>query len=144
MVNSQVTSITPASHADRHRHGGADPLTGNVDINTLFAHGSCDVTLWKGVNHGAWTDIDVSSTVGNKISILILKILNNTAGVCSGALRAKGDTGSYDIWNKYAGGWRMDGGNGASVIFTLTDTDGIFQVKGGQTHCHLFGWINLE
>ena len=35
MVNSQVTSITPASHADRHRHGGADPLTGDVRVEGI-------------------------------------------------------------------------------------------------------------
>ena len=26
MVNSQVTSITPATHAPRHTPGGADPI----------------------------------------------------------------------------------------------------------------------
>ena len=35
MVDSQVTSITPATHADRHRHGGADPLTGDVRIDDV-------------------------------------------------------------------------------------------------------------
>ena len=33
MVNSQVTSITPAIHADRHSVGGADPL-----VNPLLLH----------------------------------------------------------------------------------------------------------
>lgn len=32
MVQSSSISITPANHADRHRHGGADPLTGDVRI----------------------------------------------------------------------------------------------------------------
>lgn len=33
MVKSQMTAITPATHADRHRHGAADPLTGDVRID---------------------------------------------------------------------------------------------------------------
>lgn len=35
MVKSFTTSITPAQHADRHRHGGADPLTGDVRIDPV-------------------------------------------------------------------------------------------------------------
>lgn len=35
MVESSMISITPATHADRHRTGGADPLTGDVGINGL-------------------------------------------------------------------------------------------------------------
>ena len=35
MVKSQCISITPATHADRHRHGGDDPLTGDVRIDAL-------------------------------------------------------------------------------------------------------------
>ena len=35
MVESQVVSITPAQHADAHRHGGTDPLTGDVRIDMI-------------------------------------------------------------------------------------------------------------
>jgi hypothetical protein len=36
MVQSQTTSITPSIHADTHRTGGTDPLTGVVGINSLM------------------------------------------------------------------------------------------------------------
>lgn len=35
MVESQVVSVTPATHADNHRTGGTDPLTGAVGINAM-------------------------------------------------------------------------------------------------------------
>lgn len=36
MVESHVISVTPAKHADEHRTGGTDPLTGAVGINSLM------------------------------------------------------------------------------------------------------------
>ena len=47
MVKSQSTSLTPANHADRHRHGGSDPITGDVRIDlqdhaTTHVHGAAD------------------------------------------------------------------------------------------------------
>lgn len=39
MVISQTTSITPSTHADTHRTGGTDPLTGAVGIDVI-PHGA--------------------------------------------------------------------------------------------------------
>lgn len=43
MVQSSTISITPATHADNHRTGGTDPLTGIVGINSLFVNAAKDI-----------------------------------------------------------------------------------------------------
>ena len=63
MVDSQVTSITPATHADRHRHGGADPLTGDVRIDDMFPSGG--IIMWSGAIvdiPSGWTICDGTSS----------------------------------------------------------------------------------
>ena len=91
MVQSQVVSITPAQHADAHRIGGTDPLTGAVGIDGLGL-------TWDGTEVvptnlvGAWTDIDLSAIVGAKRTLVILRVNNDAAATMTVGFRPKGDT----------------------------------------------------
>ena len=95
MVNSQVVSITAANHADEHRHGGDDPLTGDVRVDMLSADNH-DHVAFAGAAPTVWTDLDLSAIVGANHAIVALAI-TNTATTYTYAVRRNGDTDTYNI-----------------------------------------------
>ena len=84
MVNSQVTSITPATHADRHSVGGADPLiapllphhaqheTGGSDIVSVPAYIHHDYTADNAILHSNDTIRSVTVLAYQKFKEILL------------------------------------------------------------------------
>lgn len=130
MVNSQTTSITPATHADRHKHGGADPLTGDVRVDT-YMH--LDQVINNVIIPAAYTDIDVSTYIKPGQHMLFMKV------VCSAlsrvTIRPKGDVNEWLTDN-------VDVTAGAACVYCtageafhmiqVTDANGVIQVKGNN------------
>ena len=79
MVQSQVVSITPAQHADAHRIGGTDPLTGAVGIDAIPMAYDGTVIHSGVLTSPAWTEIDLSAIVGARRALVVLLVQNNAA-----------------------------------------------------------------
>ena len=142
MVDSQVTSITPATHADRHSVGGADPL-----VNPLLLHasrhelgGDDKITIGGGEDAtdvvggnltNGWADLDLSGVVGVQQCFVVLRITNASGGTHSVAARRKGNTGDINIgFSHDAASAKIYDGD-AGTIITTTDTSGVIQINGG-------------
>ena len=126
MVESQVISITAANHADEHRHGGDDPLTGDVRINILTD--GVITNVFTGASPVVWADLDLSAVVGAATRLVGLRI-KNTTGVDYVGFRTKGDTDTYLYNNNVPmgvqGGWNPQASY--MVYIVLTDVSGIVQ-----------------
>ena len=145
MVKSDTTSITPATHADRHSVGGVDPL-----VNPLLVHhtrhegGGDDVitivtekndVVFTGAAPGAWTDLDLSAYIPAGQHLVALGISETVTGAArSAAVRTNGDAVEYYQSNvDYIAGLQCCnfwGTANTAVLLVLTDTNGIIEWKG--------------
>jgi len=144
MVESQVTTLTPATHADRHVNGGVDPLiapllphhaqheAGGADP-VSFSGGSSATNMLPGAPVATtWTDLDLSSVVGSRKAFVLLRILNKAAGTRSLSVRAKGNAGTTDNSQISAGTCVVLEDDTAYVVGT-TDASGVIQYYAGST-----------
>lgn len=131
MVNSQTTSITPAHHADRHRHGGADPLTGDVRIDSISGSMiSADVEIFaSGAVPTAFADLDLSTWVGARECLVVLHL--SLGGTRYFTFIPKGDA---EVPPSATGGSSSRGGTDGSAVSATyeaivckTDASGIIR-----------------
>ena len=76
MVKSSITSITPAQHADKHLHGGTDPLVGDVRIDGMDRFDTMTLltrttgTIYQNTSdHTIFLSILVNAQVGSGIEM---------------------------------------------------------------------------
>lgn len=156
MVESSSISITPASHAEQHRHGGDDPLTGEVLIDNVPTAFENNAEVFSGASPAAYADLDLSAIVGAVRALVVLEVYSNQNSVddCY-TFRPKGST--YDYHQTVAG----LGLGGCSVVdlkdnaaspeagiaICITDSSGFVQwyaaTGGEQTKVVLLGYIIL-
>lgn len=140
MVKSNTTSITPARHADRHRHGAADPLTGDVRIDGINQCQTSATEVFNGNAPLAWTDLDLSAVIGANTTLVMLYVFNNNPTTNNGmAFRPKGNTytcspfgSSYNGANKCNLNDSTSNYEGAMVM-AVTDANGIVEWIGQAT-----------
>ena len=128
MVQSQVVSITPAVHADKHRHGGTDPLTGDVRIDGLgFQFDGSEIVASPFVAT-TWTNVDISAITGAHRILALVRFNNDAAVAVNIAFRAGGETDwmiqSPDVANQ---GSIAAGVTAAGYIWVITNAAGEFE-----------------
>lgn len=135
MVESQVVSVTPALHSNNHRHGGSDPLTGDVRINSLV-DGEGTV-VFNDTSVAGWTDLDISAVVGARCVFAILSVHNSDGASNNFAVtRQKGSTDDIDITaenTRSAINLAIMRPGDDSELACYTDSDGILQIKYHDT-----------
>ena len=117
MVKSSTTSITPAQHADRHRVGGGDPVTGNVDIDNLFWTED-NTEVYTGSFSTAWTECDLSAIIGARVRLVHLEFTSDAGSIY---VRTMGS-----IFTPKA---ESIGGGNTRRITVPTNSSGIFEYK---------------
>lgn len=98
---------------------------------------------------GAWTDLDLSATVGAKTTLCILGIAYDTNDIGNFCIRANGDTKEYFVAaNEMAthGSDTTTTAGGFRVILCFTDSAGIIEyyadIAGNKAQLYLLGYIN--
>ena len=147
MVESQVVSVTPATHADQHRNGGSDPLTGDVRINKLSSPVYSGASVYSGAgSNTAWVDLDLSAIIGAKETLVILGF-DQTVADTHGALRTNGDVMDYYIGtvNDAGAGSGYFTTSGVTVLVTMSDAAGIVEwISAGVNNIEIFLIAYLE
>ena len=115
-------------------HNAQQTLLGQiVSTNTGFT----PTQVYSGSITTTWTDLDLSSVVGNKASLVILEIVNWTCSACSGDrmyFRTNGD--DFEPWTG-GGATSMNSINQASfgttqpnaMILITSDSNGIVELR---------------
>jgi hypothetical protein len=121
---------------------------GYVDTKADIYTNSTGTTTKYAAN---WVDVDVSATVGAKSTFLIMSVCTSAAADY-GCVRANGDGNNYFVTN----GLTPGAGNGScyytgatnagcGIVYTMTDSSGIIEVKSGDTdwvYFTILGYIN--
>lgn len=112
MVQSNVTSISPATHADQHRTGGTDPLTGAVGIDAMAPAGHYGSHEPGGSDHipAFGTTIPDNDTVQTLVGAgATVKKKETTLTVCTDVLEIAfdayrvGSVGTYEVQLRRSG-----------------------------------------
>ena len=138
MVESTVVGITPAQHADQHRTGGSDPLTGEVGITPHETY-SYDTNIQKIF----WAnDPAKSCTVGMAVPEKIKEtLIEGLSGFANTTIRVY-----YDVTTAFINGANhsriyIDGvAVGADHVGDgMTVQEDIANVNNGD-HLQVYGW----
>ena len=129
MVDSQVTSITPATHADRHSVGGADPL-----VNPLLrigSDGAVKTSVFNAAVANVWTDLDLSAVVGSARRTVLLYLLQAAAPIATDNIRVrqKGETANQLTGCEGSASQIQTQQSHGGYIITATDDSGIIQIR---------------
>ena len=144
MVKSQTIGITPTTHADSHRTGGTDPLTGAVGINDIVPVRTNVKVFDATLVLNTWTELDLSGQVGAQARNVVLMIQPTGSGIGI-AFRTKSATDTFSD-TTFAGsccfGQIDDGKYGQ--FNTKTDTAGKIEYYSNTAQAsiiYLIGWF---
>jgi hypothetical protein len=104
-----------------------------------------EVEAFSGTSPSSFTDLDLSSIVGRKATLVILKIFSSIAAKIF-AVRKNGDSdNAYVVTLGPAGAALMDSGNVHLVLVVLTDPAGIIEWKSETAQActvDVIGYVN--
>jgi len=163
MVESQVTSLTPATHADRHKTTGADPLVapllahhtqheaGGADEIAELPKAASLILLNGATINNTWTDIDISGEIGANVTFVMLEVHNLSANPSHFGFRPNGNThGHYCAAGSLFGMNKCDlaanGGNtDSALVGVITSAAGIIEYNGNGQNAliTMLGYIQL-
>lgn len=92
-----------------------------------------ETEVFNGSPVNAWTDLDLSGTIGTKSALVLLKITHTTASLYF-SVRKNGDTDEFYATAKGGVAYAENIGANHRVVFVVaTDSSGVIEWKSGST-----------
>ncbi len=109
--------------------GANDPIWADVPAASLTVPAGTGTQVFSGTSPNAWTDLNVSGTVGSNVALLLIKIGGTGGSIGDFAVRKNGDTD--EIYSTFGEKGAAAAGAGVSSVFCIlvvaTDSSGIFE-----------------
>lgn len=134
-----VAGVTPLSEANMdHLETQYDEVMTEIKVDVS------ETEVYNANAPTAWTDLDLSGTIGSRASLVLIKIYFDDAGVlASMAFRKNGDTDEIANGNGVGVSGIGDNRQKFCVIAVPTDSSGIVEWKAANARTTILDVINF-